>query len=145
MVLSDAAEALGGADEPILALGRLGILSGVLWVQSGVSFVVWIVAGLWFGRYLAAKATKSTGRKVSAVAGPASLIGGLAVLVVGSLAATATGGINGGSMAPSAWALVTLTGVGFTTMQTFGALCMLSASRPRETIVPDQASETPEK
>lgn len=147
VVLADAAEALGGADEPIVARRAAGILADMLWAQAGASCVVWVVAGLLLARSAAARWMPVLGRGALGALGPGSLLAGLVVLVGGLAAAWATGGVRDGVLLPLPWLLATVTGVAFTACQTFGALCLLAASRPvrpTETPAAVQASEPPE-
>lgn len=119
----------------------------MLWAQAGASCVVWVVAGLALARWAAARWVPGLGRRALGALGPGSLLAGLAALVAGLSAAWAAGGVSNGALLPLPWLLATLTGVLFTAMQTFGALCLLAASRPArpaETPATCRASELPE-
>ncbi|MBS1709313.1 MAG: hypothetical protein JSS65_11425 [Armatimonadetes bacterium] len=116
----------------------------MLWAQSGASFVVWVVGGLLLARSAAASWLPRLSRRSQSTLGPLALLAGLVVLVGGLWAAWSAGGVRAGALLPVPWVLATVTGVAFTALQTFGALCLLNVSRPPETRAAAQASEPQE-
>ncbi len=107
----------------------------MLWLQAGVSFLVWMAYGLWLRRRSDALRAKMRGhsRLRKALLGSLGLLAGVVLLAGGLMVVAALGGVRGGSLTAWAWPVVTLVGLGFIHLQVLGAAALVTLALEGET------------
>lgn len=103
----------------------------VLWVQTGLCFIGWVIAGFAFNRLL--HRTRWPFLVRYRMSGALFLVLGLAVLAGGVSVVINFSGISQGSLRPLAWFVVLLTGILFVGFQVLGAHALLIHILPGET------------
>lgn len=108
----------------------------MLWAQGLVSFVVWILYGVFQTRRLAQvrAAVERVPRSRRGCLGALILLVAAGTLFGGLIGITAMGGFAGGGMTALGWLLVTLLGLGFVHAQTMAVamLATLAQGEPRD-------------
>ncbi len=104
----------------------------MIWLQSGVSFVLWICYGIRMrGRESQLRTAIERIPRASRVGRSALwLIGGAVLLLAGLIGLGAAGAIQRGALTGWGWAAVTLLGLLFVHCQVVGAGLMVSLARP---------------
>lgn len=109
----------------------------MLWVQSGLCFLVWITFGVFQAR--SGKWSRPKGLQ-SPLSGALFLIGGALLLGLALWSVSVLGGLKNGALLPWAWLLVVVAGTAFVYAQGLGAATLASAVILSETAKRREAS-----
>jgi hypothetical protein len=114
----------------------------VIWIQGGISFLIWIGYGVIQSRrsHVIREQVAGIPRNRRGVLGAALFLIGMMVLFGGLGIAFRQGGFTQGGMTLVAWPAVTLLGLAFVHAQTMGMALLVSMIQPNVTKEPNSAS-----
>lgn len=100
----------------------------MIWLQGGLSAVVWVLCGVMLARRSGRLRERLAAlpRTIRAVGGAVLLIASVLVLAFGVMGLNALGGLTPNGMTPLGWIGITLLGAVFVVGQTFAMACQVS-------------------
>ncbi|HTQ10636.1 MAG TPA: hypothetical protein VMI31_11230 [Fimbriimonadaceae bacterium] len=114
----------------------------MLWLEGGLSFLLWIAYGVIQSRRSDAirRQVGRMSRGSRAVLGASLFLVGAMVLIGGLGIVLQAGGFASAGMTPIAWTVVTVLGLGFVHAQTLGTAMLVSLVQENVTNAPKAAS-----